>query len=197
MRNTPINLIPVPNLDDAPNVPLHLGDVADQLETFTIARFANAAQRDLRWPNPPNGAVCVTIDNFVSWQARGGVWVSAAMPRVLPLVHTPVEVNAFTLPTDPITRLYLVAWSWWTWNHQANATMQVSLRLQGGGNVGLYNIDMKASAPPVPTLSSVSYFQVTKLAGTPAQIYEAVLTRNPIATGWSADGYVNTIGYPA
>lgn len=69
MRNTALTVIPVPQLTDPPNVPLHLGQVADQLEAFALPRFATAAARATAWPSPPKGAHSVRLD--FAWPAAG------------------------------------------------------------------------------------------------------------------------------
>lgn len=83
MRNTALLAIPVPGLDDPPNVPLHLGDVADQMERFTVPRFATVAERDSKWTAPPAGALALTTDFGLLWRRTASAWVLAAPgPRV-------------------------------------------------------------------------------------------------------------------
>jgi hypothetical protein len=74
MRNTALTAIPVPNLDDPPNVPLHLGTVADQMETFAIPRFTNKAALDAAWGTAPDGARAYTITDGITWVRIAGVW---------------------------------------------------------------------------------------------------------------------------
>jgi hypothetical protein len=172
-------------------------DFNTYVQNQAVIQFPNVAARDT-WASPPDGAVCVTLDNGVVWQRNAGVWKTAnaaSSPRILTLVRTNVAITPFVIPTDAITRLYLVAWSWWSWGNSANGTMSITLKIQGGANIGVYNIPFAASAAPVPTLSSVSYFQFTQNAGVAAVTLEAVL--NGGTAGWQADGYVNAIGYPA
>ena len=76
MRNTALTVTPVPGLDDPPNVPLHLGTVADQMETFAVPRFATVAARDTAWTSPPNGARCITTDTYTTWVRMAGTWVA-------------------------------------------------------------------------------------------------------------------------
>jgi hypothetical protein len=87
MRNTALLTIPVPGLDDPPNVPLHLGQVADQVETFTVPRFATVAERDAKWPAPPNGALCITLDTYTQWLRRAGAW-EARCPRLVAAIQS-------------------------------------------------------------------------------------------------------------
>lgn len=41
---------------------------------FGGAIFANVAARNAAWPNPPNGATCITVDTNTEWQRINGVW---------------------------------------------------------------------------------------------------------------------------
>ena len=46
-----------------------------------VHTFATSTARDA-WTDPPNGAVCVTVDTSVAWIRKAGVWVILAPPGV-------------------------------------------------------------------------------------------------------------------
>jgi hypothetical protein len=126
------------------------------------------------------------ISNYV-------VDVGRRVVRSLPLVRTNVQTTPFTLPTDPVARTYVIGWAWWAYGMNANGTMRVSVRIQGGADLGIYDIPYSAAAPPVPTLSATNYFRVAQAAGAAAVTLEAVITGGTGA--WAADGYLNAVGY--
>lgn len=78
------------------NVPVST-DLADGPTAFTqytdtipFQIFATVAARDA-WANPPNGAMCVTVDTYTQWLRRGGVWSQL----------TPVQYTATLSGTVP------------------------------------------------------------------------------------------------
>lgn len=53
---------------------LQSADVQGYLMDQTVPRFATTTERDGQWPNPPDGALCVTTDTTTLWVRRAGVW---------------------------------------------------------------------------------------------------------------------------
>lgn len=52
----------------------------DAVSEHVVQRFATATDRDMRWSNPPKGALCVTVDTLTLWKYDGTNWVNAAPP---------------------------------------------------------------------------------------------------------------------
>lgn len=58
MPTTPINALRTPALDDAANVPMRISNLADDVDTRLVARFASTTARDAAIPAPIAGMTC-------------------------------------------------------------------------------------------------------------------------------------------
>lgn len=95
MPNAPISGAPYPSATDSPNGPLQFQNLALNLDSKVIARFATTSARDAAIPSPIEGMI-VWVDSPAGWYQRGGnAW--RYFPSVIPTIS-----GSFTRTDDTL-----------------------------------------------------------------------------------------------
>lgn len=93
MPSTPRTSTPYPAGSDAPNGPSQMQALAEQLEKYTLPRFASSAARDAAITAPAEGDCCVRTDTDMVQLYNGSGWVDL-IPYGAPwITYTPTLTN--------------------------------------------------------------------------------------------------------
>lgn len=130
MPNTTINGLPYPASTDAPNVPLHIQNLAQGIDSRAVPRFASTTARNAAITTPVDGMMC-TVNGFPMFyragQWRGTITTSASQTTFfLTEIYTDVETGVATLTVnDP----------GWPYILDVSATVMISADSGTGANV--------------------------------------------------------------
>ena len=81
----------------------------------TVTPFATGADRDAATPQPPPGALCVTLDTGALWRMSANGWTSeyaraqtVALAGTIPNSVSPVTIGTFVVPPEPGARMMVI-----------------------------------------------------------------------------------------
>lgn len=119
---TNINGIPYPENTDTTNYPTAFDNLADQIDTRLVARFASAAARDAAITSPIAGQMCFIQKSSGAYDLqiyRAGAWADMIWPTLV--LKTTDEPRTNTTTLSPSDELLFFA--------QANSTYIIECRL--------------------------------------------------------------------
>lgn len=99
---SPICSIPYPDLVDIPNIPTHIKNFAEAVDTLAIARFANAGARDAAITSPVEGQHCYLQDEDKIYVYKSDYtgWFPYIHPRIKVKSANETLGNSTTLQDD-------------------------------------------------------------------------------------------------
>ncbi|KON72609.1 hypothetical protein M768_13965 [Cellulosimicrobium cellulans F16] len=136
--------VSLPTFDDPPAVPNDLSLVWYAMIARGVPRFSGTAARDLAYPNPADGQMCVTgsAPNIRSWIGQAGQWT-----ETFPLYGAWTTIPAANLwePFDGN--------SWWARQEgEWGATNNILLRRSSGNNLAMVaGTPVTISGSPFPS----------------------------------------------
>lgn len=75
MPTTPINGLRKPARSDSPDGPLQISNLADDVDSRLVGRFATTTERDAKIPSPTDGMICYVAADDYYYERVNGAWV--------------------------------------------------------------------------------------------------------------------------
>lgn len=178
MPSTQLAALPYPSLSDAPNVPLHLQQLAEALDPRLVLTFPTEADRDAAVPATPaagttcwitdHGGLCVYEGTSWRYLPRGRIDSDRQTTTSPDVTTTPVAVNAVTFTNPARFRRYLIHWHGTLSSSADTNTLAVTIKWKAGTSV----------PPDSPTIGAATFTVPTRTYHCPVTLH-AELTGAP------------------
>lgn len=152
-QNTPINALPWPELGDIPNAQTAFQNLANQLDTRLVPRFANDAARQAAITSPVAGMLSYQNDSARYEYYTGSSWQPVVPPDYRQAVTLSSPASAVFLNGIPSTPS-LVTLYWTARSDAALINTGVQVRVNNDLNTVYSGQKMQGSGSATPTSST-------------------------------------------